>query len=265
MLYDFSKGNTANKIIELTKFEIARNSQYSIEPIKDIEYSKIKNIDKRFFYINGEDVFLMFAYKKSYNTIEYNALPKYHVCQCKTRNEYNHFTYASSMPVEVYCRDQKKKLEGLQQLKLCSNCASASQKNFYRLLAKGKPWYEYVIQYANSQNEISTKTKSNGYVVMWKQISEAIRERVGFCCEKCKINLNKETYYLEVHHKDFIKMNNASNNLIALCVLCHATIDEKHLSNFKLEPLKVESFNVGYAPYIEEHNKLVLQKWKDCK
>lgn len=265
MLYDFSIGNTAKKIIEITKSEIAKNSQYSIKPIKDIDYSKIKNRDKRFFYTKGEDVFLMFAYKKRYNTFKYKTLPKYHVCQCKTRIEYNDFTYASSMPVEVYCRDQQKRIEGLQHLKLCSNCASASQKNFYRLLAKGKPWYEYVIQYASTQNEISTKTKSNGYVVMWKQISEAIRERVGFCCEKCNINLTNESYYLEVHHKDFIKTNNSSNNLIALCVLCHATVDERHLSNFRLEPLKVESFKLGYAPYIEKYNKLGLQKWNDQK
>lgn len=264
MIFDFLKGKTAKKIKEITKSEITRNSQYFIKEIKDIDYNKIQEIDKRFFYNDGQDVFLMFAYKKRYNTIQYNALPKYHVVQCRTRNEYRDFTYVSAMPVEVYCRDRHVLLEELQYLSLCANCASASQKSFYRFLAKGKPWYEYVIQYANEQNEIATRIKPNGYVVMWKQISEAIRERVKFCCEKCQIDLSKEKYYLEVHHKDYNKTNNSSKNLIALCVLCHATVDETHLNIFKSESLKVEAFKVDYASYIEENNKYALQIWNDA-
>ncbi|WP_370214947.1 HNH endonuclease [Mesoflavibacter profundi] len=262
MIYNFHKGKTANKIIEITKSEIQRTSQYFFEPIKNIEYSKIINKDKRFFYTKGDDTYLMFAYKRSYRTIHYNDLPRYHVCQCKTRDEYSGFTYASSMPVEVYCRDQKQTLEELQQLKICSNCVSASQKGFYSFLAKGKPWYEYVLEYANSDNEIANKTQDNGYVVMWKQISEAIRERIGFKCECCQIILKDEPYYLEVHHKDYQKTNNSIENLKALCVLCHATVDERHLKNFKKESLKVEAFIDLYREYIENNNQSRLLRWE---
>ena len=261
MIYDFLKGSTANRIKKITKSEIERSSQYFIEPIENINYSKIEYTDKRFFFTKGEDTYLMFAYKRTYRTLHYNGLPKYHVCQCKTRDEYSGFTYASAMPVEIYCRDQNQILDKFQYLELCSNCATASQKAFYGLLAKGKPWYEYVIQYANSKNEIANKTKQNGYVIMWKQISQAIRERVGFCCENCRINLVQESYFLEVHHKDYNKKNNSENNLIALCVLCHANVDERHLSNFKKEPLKVSTFINLYDDYIKNNNLQSLINW----
>ncbi|AEH01977.1 HNH endonuclease [Lacinutrix sp. 5H-3-7-4] len=262
MIYNFLKGTTANKIKEITKSEIERTSQYFIEPIENINYSKIEYTDKRFFFTKGEDTFLMFAYKSTYRTLHYNSLPKYHVCQCKTREEYAGFTYASAMPVEIYCRDQNQTLDKFQYLELCSNCATASQNAFYGFLAKGKPWYDYVIQYANSKNEIATKTKQNGYVIMWKQISQAIRERVDFCCENCHINLVQESFFLEVHHKDYNKKNNSDNNLIALCVLCHATVDDKHLRNFKSVPLKVETFIDSYLSYIDNHNKQRLLIWQ---
>lgn len=261
MIFDFVNGKTALSLKEITRSEIERLSQYTVEPIANIEYNKINTKNNRFFYTKGEDTFLMFAYKHSYRTQYWNGLPKYHVCQCRTRDEYSGFTYASSMPVEVYCRDQQKTLPELQHLKLCSNCVTASQNNFYSFLANGKPWYEYVIEYANSKKEIASKTKSNGYVVMWKQISEAVRERIGYCCEHCKINLKHNKCFLEVHHKDFIKTNNDIHNLEALCVLCHATVDERHLENFKKEAFKVETFIDTFMSYIENNNFNKLERW----
>lgn len=261
MIFDFHKGKTAKRIKEITKAEIQRSSNYFFEPIMNIDYNKIVRKDKRFFYTKGQDTYLMFAYKRSYRTLHWNKLPRYHVCICKTREEYAGYTYASSMPVEVYCKDQNKVLDELKQLQLCSNCISASQKGFYSLLARGKPWFEYVLQYANSNAEIANRLQQNGYVIMWRQISEAVRERIGFKCEQCSINLNDEKYYLEVHHKDYNKKNNDISNLIALCVLCHATLDAPHLTNFKKESLKVEAFINSYKNHIEQNNTNNLLKW----
>lgn len=260
MIFNFHTGKTAIKIKEITKSEIQRTSQYFFEPISNIKYSKIVNKDKRFFYNKGENTYLMFAYKKSYYTQKY-GLPKYHVCQCKTREEYSGFAYASSMPVEIYCLDHQYLLGDLQNLELCKNCVSASQKGFYSILAKGKPWYDYVLDYANSGSDIACKKMSNGYVVLWKQISKAKRERDGFKCEQCSINLNLEKYYLEVHHKDYNKLNNDIDNLQSLCVLCHATVDDRHLENFKKDQKKVNSFINDYSDFVQDNNKVKCDIW----
>lgn len=262
MIFDFHTGKTANKIKAITRSEIKKTSQYFFEPILNIEYNKIQNTDKRFFYTRSEDTYLMFAYKSSYRTQHYEDLPRYHVCQCRTRDAYSGFSYSSSMPVEIFCKDQGKTLEELQQLKLCYNCITASQYGIYSFLAKGKPWYEYVLDYAKSDNEIAKKTKPNGYVVMWKQISEAVRHRTGFKCERCSLDLNNDKFFLEVHHKDFNKKNNVVENLEALCVLCHATVDERHLANFQREKLKVDTFIDSYLSYVNLNNSNNLSKWQ---
>src|SRR5690606_19180640 len=119
MIFDFHNGKTAAQIKAITRSEIKRSSQYYFEPILNIEYHKIEKKDKRFFYTKGEDTYLMFAYKSRYRTQNFNDLPRYHVCQCKTRDEYSGFSYTSSMPVEIYCTDQRKILDDLQHLKLC--------------------------------------------------------------------------------------------------------------------------------------------------
>ena len=67
---------------------------------------------------------------------------------------------------------------------------------------------------------------------MWEQTFDAIRERIGIKCEQCDISLSQEKYYLEVHYKDYNKTNNTLENLKALCVLYHATVDARHLKNF---------------------------------
>lgn len=265
MIYDFLKGKTAKRIEQLIKSTIQQTSDYHFESICDIEYKSIDPKDDRFFYKKGSDEYLMFAYKKAFNTLYhgFRQLPVYHVCECRTREEYSGFTYAASMPVEIYCRDEKKLLEKPQSLKLCTNCVTASQKGVFSLFSSSKLWYEYVLEYAVSKNEIAIKTLPSGYVVMWKQISEAVRERIGFKCENCDIHLKDEKYYLEVHHKDYNKRNNKIENLKALCVLCHATVDNTHLNNYRTNAnfLKVNSFLDSYTNYIKENNKSNLNKW----
>lgn len=263
MIYDFHKGSTAERITNITKSKIKRNSKYFFEPINNIEYDKIEYEDERFFYKNGEDVYLMFAYLKKFYTKTHNKLPRYHICKCATREQYSGYSFASSMPVKIFCRDENRLLDEPKHLKLCKNCTTESFKGLFSFLAKGKPWYEYVLEFASSENKIAKKRKSNGYVVLWKQISEAVRERNGFKCEKCKIKLGEEKYYLEVHHKDHNKSNNDVQNLQPLCVLCHATVDEIHLTNFKKEDLKVESFISAYGSYIKDNNESNLLVWRE--
>ncbi len=62
---------------------------------------------------------------------------------------------------------------------------------------------------------------AGGYVRAWPTISEAYRSRLGYRCENCGAVLMGHKHLLHVHHRDHNKWNNRSNNLIALCALCH--------------------------------------------
>jgi hypothetical protein len=46
----------------------------------------------------------------------------------------------------------------------------------------------------------------------------------------------------------------------SLCSLL-IKVGERHLSNFKSNSLKVETFKSVYIAYIEQHNKQSLEKW----
>jgi hypothetical protein len=262
MTYDFHKGLLAKQITKLTLREIKKNSNYFFEPIENVRYAEVDKEGKHFFYRKGEDQYLMFSYK--YRTfIEKNGkLPSFHVCNCKTMKEYSGFVLASKMPVKVYCRNRNQELQEPQRLPLCGNCVLESQKGLYKMVARGKPWYDYVLDYASSNNKIAKTTKTDGYGVMWKQISEAVREKNNYCCNKCSLDLSDEKYFLEVHHIDKIKTNNQYNNLKPLCVLCHATVDAGHLFNFSKHPIKINSFIEKYIEHIRNHNSKNLKLWQ---
>ena len=49
-----------------------------------------------------------------------------------------------------------------------------------------------------------------------------IRARDNFTCQECKYDEKQLEYKLSIHHIDYNKQNNNSNNLISLCKNCHA-------------------------------------------
>ena len=53
-------------------------------------------------------------------------------------------------------------------------------------------------------------------------LKEEIRKREGYKCQECRYNQKQLGYELSIHHIDFNKKNNNSNNLIALCKSCHS-------------------------------------------
>jgi hypothetical protein len=55
-----------------------------------------------------------------------------------------------------------------------------------------------------------------------KKLKEKIRTRDNHQCQECNYNQNKLGYKLCVHHIDYDKKNNNPNNLISLCISCHA-------------------------------------------
>jgi hypothetical protein len=63
---------------------------------------------------------------------------------------------------------------------------------------------------------------SNIYPEDWDVVSRRVREEMEWCCEMCGIDLKDHRGLLHVHHRDLRKQNNSRENLMAVCVLCHA-------------------------------------------
>lgn len=236
MLYDFTKGKTAqflSKVRNLT-FEMFRNVELAQIEIEEFDPSKIE-IDKNGFTIfkNGEERNLLFYYKPHLVRTKFGTyvLPKYHVVECETRQKFDGFVFANKMPVKI--RDNELNKYSFEKLELCRNC---SKRVFQSLWGANGPWYDSVLKYISAKNHTPsffTTGDLKGYHVMWRQISEAYRESVGFKCESCNIDLsNKEDReWLHTHHKDKDKTNNKKKNFQALCLLCHSLCHPEKLTN----------------------------------
>ena len=54
------------------------------------------------------------------------------------------------------------------------------------------------------------------------ELKEQIRIRDNYTCQECNYTQKQLKRKLTVHHIDFVKQNNNPNNLISLCLSCHA-------------------------------------------
>ena len=53
-------------------------------------------------------------------------------------------------------------------------------------------------------------------------LKKQIRKRDNYCCQECFSSQNELGYTLQVHHINYNKKNNNSDNLISLCRSCHS-------------------------------------------
>ncbi len=56
----------------------------------------------------------------------------------------------------------------------------------------------------------------------WVRISRTYREKEGWTCEKCLVNLSSHRKLLHCHHRNGVTSDNGLENLRALCAECHA-------------------------------------------
>ena len=240
MIFDYRKGEAAQRLMELTEQAIRSSSAYTMPALGEVQFQQVHQDGERFMYSKEEDNFLMFAYLPKYNTRKYKSLPRFHPFLCKVREEYSGYVFSPKMPVNIWCKDDNRSLEG-ENLSMCKQCQSKATRSLFG--ARGElPWYEYVIREASQERPI----KSDGYIDLWRQVSEAVREKASWTCQQCKIKLPLPVkgFYLEVHHRDHNKKNNSESNLVALCVACHAFQDEVHRKNYSTGPnsLKLKGF-----------------------
>lgn len=228
--FNFIKGETAEFLKESLGLEFNAFRCIELESIKGLSANRVK-LDNNGFAIHkdGENEYLMFYYLPNYEVALWKSLPKFHVCQCDTRNTYTGFVFSNKMPVDIYSRNEHKIYEN-QNLSLCKYC---SRQVFKSLWGSNRPWYDSVLNFVKNQK--NPTFKKDGYHSMWNQISEAYREKRNWTCENqnCKINLSKQQdrQFLHTHHINGNKELNKTENFQALCLLCHGLEHENKLKN----------------------------------
>lgn len=132
-----------------------------------------------------------------------------------------------------------KKGRQVKALKVCQNCLM--QLNYHGFGSSGTPSPAERLDAVENFNveeffrtfSISLFTenavpigqaKSNNYPSNWSSISKQTRQKAGWCCAQCQVDLSHSNYqkFLDVHHIDRQKYNNEPSNLKVLCIVCHS-------------------------------------------
>ncbi len=74
------------------------------------------------------------------------------------------------------------------------------------------------------------------------KLKEFIRTRDKYSCRECGISQKKLSRKLDVHHIDYDKKHNETNNLISLCNVCHSktNFNRKDWTNYHSAKVLVE-------------------------
>jgi len=72
--------------------------------------------------------------------------------------------------------------------------------------------------------------RPDGYTADWDRVSSAMRIQKSYRCEKCRVVIKDRLKLLHVHHINRDRTDNAPQNLMVLCAICHSEQDgHEHL------------------------------------
>ena len=229
--FNFFEGKTAKFLKERRGISFDSINNVEIKDIKGLSESDIMERGNHFFFLDGENEYLMFEYLKRAKVIEY-GLPKYHTVFCITRKKFKGYVYANKMPVDI-TETTNGEIHKDCKLNMCGNCKTEISKSFWNW--GDLDWYDAVLNYVEDDNNklyFKKSGKRKGYLRMWEQVSEAYRESKKWTCEKCKVKLYDDKYYLHVHHINGNIRDNRRKNFQSLCLLCHALEHKNKIDNF---------------------------------
>ncbi len=129
-------------------------------------------------------------------------------------------------------------------LKVCMNCLTTLNYKGYRFSNNkyqihntfkiDEFFQQYKNQDLNRPRHTNITAPINNYTNDWPEISEKLKRKHHYICEKCSKDLSQDKKFLHVHHIDGIRSNNNDYNLKVLCIGCHA--NEPGHGHMKLLP-----------------------------
>ena len=169
---------------------------------------------------------------------------KYHVSDCKTlqsmraAGRFERYVVTNKLDGEFDVHGISmtgQPIEGVVELFVCKNCldklnykgysmqAYSSKQEIYRQFSLEAFFSTYSSYFRHMPSRWAGNEQQAGYTSDWPEISGRYKAEHDFQCEKCGVSLKAREHHrlLHVHHKDGVKSNNRSSNLVALCADCH--------------------------------------------
>lgn len=178
--------------------------------------------------------------------------PKFHLTDCRTikemksKNRSDRYVAKNNITetftLEAINQRSKQTQEVELELYVCKNCLEAiNWKDYKSYKDKEKDgedyknlrnrirdefslehfFFEYATFFQSKPHYTDKTAPKYGYAANWNKISQKHREEKNWTCENCGINLEEHSYLLHCHHRNGMTWDNKTENLQALCCLCH--------------------------------------------
>ncbi|MFM0518564.1 HNH endonuclease [Caballeronia jiangsuensis] len=175
------------------------------------------------------------------------TLPRYHLAYCRTlenmkrANRFGRYVVSNAetgmFHVNIINGDGCSTRREMVPLKVCQNCLDRIGWNGFKINMRhddrresvnGFKLSDFFKQYprdllSKDSAQPAATAPLNTYPFDWQRISEEIRRKRKYKCERCNRELDQSaSRFLHVHHRNGLKHDNREENLEVLCVRCHA-------------------------------------------
>lgn len=217
-----------------------------LEQGKEIELGDVEAGPGGLLIYKGEQVLLYIKDTRSTKWTLENEPEKsrrFHVAECDTlskmRGEGRFERYVVTnrhdgrFKVDWLDPESRQSGEVEAELKVCKNClGTISWRSFEGLgSVRDKVWREFdltdfLLEYATFFRQLPSRRDNtagpSGYVANWSEISQKCRTAANWTCQSCRVVLKDKPRLLHVHHRNGVTSDNTNENLMVLCVECHA-------------------------------------------
>lgn len=96
------------------------------------------------------------------------------------------------------------------------------KKMIWENFSIGEFLMDYATFFRSRPSRRDAEAGLNEYVLRWPEISAEQKRRVNWTCHQCGVHLGSLRAALHCHHKNGVRNDNSSANLVVLCAMCHA-------------------------------------------